>query len=219
MNKNYDLYIFDFDGTLADSGTGIAHTAQHFSQLKGLPQYSEREILNAVGHGVEDLLDALYSIHQMPPRDKINFINEFITIYRQKQREQTFLYPEVENILEILQRKNKKMAIISNKPDDLLVDVVNQLNLNRFPWIKVAGAQSFALPKPDGLPLQKVMELAEVDANQTVMIGDSCADFLAAQNAHTDFIGCLFGIGSKELQETYPQVTLINEFSALKNYI
>lgn len=212
MRSDIELYIFDFDGTLADSGLGIAYSIQTFSKQKGLPIYTPRQILDAVGHGVDQLIDKLYPTHDFTEKQRDDFIEEFIEVYRNNQREKTFLYPGVEDILTDLVSHNKKIAIVSNKPEDLLIDVVSSLKLDRLPWIKIAGAETFAEPKPSALPLNQVMKLANTPPHQTLMVGDSDADYLAACNANCHFIGCSFGIGSKYLAQAYPEAKIVHHF-------
>lgn len=219
MKDHYNLYIFDFDGTLADSGLGIAHAIQQFSKQKGLPIYTERQILDAVGHGVDQLLSTLFPMEEFDTRKKFEFIEEFIEVYRVNQKEKTFLYPEVEQILNEIVDSGSKIAIVSNKPEDLLSDVIESLGLNSLPWVKIAGAETYAKPKPDGLPLVEVMKLAGVEASNTVMVGDSDADCLAAKNAGSDFLGCTFGIGSKDLINRFPNEALMNEFREIRKWI
>ena len=218
MKENYKLYIFDFDGTLADSGIGIAHSIQQFSKQKGLPIYTQRQILDAVGHGVDQLLSTLFPMEKFDRQKKFQFIEEFIDVYRLNQKEKTFLYPEVEKILHQIIDSGGKIAIVSNKPEDLLIDVIESLGLDSLPWVKIAGAQTYARPKPDGLPLLEVMKLAGVDAHNTVMVGDSDADLLAAKDANCDFLGCTFGIGSKDLVTAYPNAILMNEFREIRKW-
>ncbi len=219
MKNSYKLYIFDFDGTLADSGLGIARAIQEFSTLKGLPQYTERQILDAVGHGVDELLGALFPMKKMDDNQKFKFIEEFIEVYRVNQRHQTFLYSEVESILKEIVRKGSKIAIVSNKPEDLLLDVTKSLGLDTLPWIKIAGANTYTKCKPDGFPLLEVMKIATISAEDTLMVGDSDADLLAALNANCDFLGCAFGIGSQDLAEKYPKQTLMDEFKEIRSWI
>jgi phosphoglycolate phosphatase len=211
--KNYSLYIFDFDGTLADSGLGIAYSIQAFSKQKGLPIYTERQILDAVGHGVDELLDKLYPTNNFNDEQRYDFIEEFIEVYRQNQKQKTFLYSGAEELLRNLVKNNKKIAIVSNKPEDLLIDVVKSLGLDELPWIKIAGAETFSEPKPSAVPLEEVMKLANESPENTVMVGDSDADYLAAVNAKSDFLGCSFGIGSQYLATHYPEIKIIHSIT------
>lgn len=219
MKPKMELFIFDFDGTLADSGLGIAHSVQVFSKQKGLPVYTERQILNAVGHGVDELIDKLYPTNHFTAQQRLDFIDEFIDIYRENQRQKTFLFKGVEDLLYNLTKQNKKIAIVSNKPENLLIDVVTALELDQLPWITIAGAETFAEPKPSALPLQEVMKMAGISAQNTVMVGDSDADYLASTNANCHFIGCSFGIGSKQLAQNYPDAHIIHEIKEIEEWI
>jgi phosphoglycolate phosphatase len=218
MNR-YKLVIFDFDGTLADSGLGIAHAVNEFARQRNLPIHSTETILNAVGHGVEELMNNLFKTKQLSTREQFVFIEDFIKVYQQVQTQKTFLYPQVPEILHELHQAGTKLAIVSNKPEKLLLEVIASLNLDKLNWIKIAGAETFAQPKPSAIPLQEVMQMANTEQQQTVMVGDSIADCQAAHNAKIDFIGCLFGIGSTDLMRSYPHEKYIHQFKEIKELL
>ena len=60
MEKAYKLVIFDFDGTLVDSATGIWHTANDMAKKYGKKAYKREFIVQAVGTGLDNFLADLF---------------------------------------------------------------------------------------------------------------------------------------------------------------
>lgn len=219
MKNNYELCIFDFDGTLADTGPGLVYAIQQFAKSKGLAHYSDKQILNSLGKGIDNLIFTLFPLKQLSDHQKHQYIQEFIEIYTAHQLNNLVLFPEVRETLNQLIASNYKIAIVSNKPEEMLLEEARYLGINELPWINIAGVDTYVECKPSGLPLEEIMKLANVDPSKTVMIGDSDADCLSARNANCDFIGCSFGLGSQYLIENYPSETLIDEFHQLKELL
>ena len=210
-----ELVIFDFDGTLADSGQAICQALNGVREGRGLEPFTDQHIIQAVGNGVAALIKTL-----MPElTDFEDFKDEFIFHYKEKQAVNTELYPGMWELLEEIVKRGKKLAIVSNKPHELLEEVVEYLGLNEFSWVGVYGAEAFAEKKPHPMPLVKVMEQANVQPSQTIMIGDALADWRAAQGAETEYVGVSYGFTKKEVLEKDGATPIVDSVSDLKDHL
>ena len=54
MNRNFDAVIFDFDGTIADTGKGIFACIRYALKAYGLPDLSEESIRTFIGPPLHD---------------------------------------------------------------------------------------------------------------------------------------------------------------------
>ena len=66
MNRRFDLLIFDWDGTLADSESLIVGSMQAAITDLKLPARTDRQIRELIGLGLNEALQALYPEFQLP---------------------------------------------------------------------------------------------------------------------------------------------------------
>lgn len=125
------------------------------------------------------------------------------------------LYPGVRQLLEQLASGNVRMAVISNKNENLSKRILEVLQVAVFFDI-IAGGDTFAEMKPSPLPLVNVMEALGVSAAETVMVGDSVNDIQAGNRAGVRTIGCNWGFGdSCELDDATLQVSSCYELESI----
>ncbi|MGF6952341.1 putative hydrolase of the HAD superfamily [Neobacillus sp. B4I6] len=98
---------------------------------------------------------------------------EFQKIYELEQKKIT-LFPEIEELLELLNKKNKQLGILTNGPHQHQLMKITQLGMTR--WIPeenifISGAIGSA--KPDSQAFDIVEKNLYLNREKTVYIGDS----------------------------------------------
>jgi hypothetical protein len=107
-----------------------------------------------------------------------------------------------------------KLAVCTNKTERLALRLLDSLGLtSRF--AAITGGDTFAVKKPHGDHILGTIERAGGTAANSVMIGDSINDILAAQNAGVPAIGVPFGYSDKPV-ETFNPVAVISHFDELQ---
>jgi phosphoglycolate phosphatase len=113
----------------------------------------------------------------------------------------THLYTGVIETLEYLNGKNKKMALVTNKPIGLTERIIEEFDMKGFFKI-ILGGDSLERKKPHPEPILKVMECLEGDPEKTVFVGDSAVDCETGQRAGVVTIGAAYGFRGKEELES-----------------
>jgi phosphoglycolate phosphatase len=91
-------------------------------------------------------------------------------------------YPGVAEGLESLHGLGLRLAVVTNKQRHFALDLLERLKLSQ--WIDVVvGGDSCERRKPDPQPLHFACSALHVDPQQTLMVGDSLNDVLAARAA------------------------------------
>src|SRR5262245_7690030 len=109
----YDLFVFDLDGTLADTRQDLATSLNHALSLLGLPPLSLEAVTRFVGDGARVLIErALGSRATGSAVERA--LEAFLDDYRETCVKTTSLYPGVRTTLESL--KPKDLAVLTNKP-------------------------------------------------------------------------------------------------------
>lgn len=211
-----ELVIFDLDGTLIDSLPDIVHAVNSVAMKNQFHTLTAEQVRPHVGLGVRSLLRS-YVPNLEPDSDfEAQLMVDFFYFYRQHHLKNTDCFVGVRDYLDQCEHK---IAIVTNKPKDLTDEVIAHLKLDRYPWVSVFGADSFDKKKPDPLPLRETMKLAQVEPDQTVMIGDGIPDIHAAQQAGVKVVAVEYGYGSREELGVHNPDTFISGIGELAGAI
>ena len=187
----YKLFIFDFDGTLVDTLADIVHYVNSVLDDQGLPKCSVEQVKNAIGLGVHELFKGVAPSLTADPGRLEKAVGLFKKRYREKPVRQSRAFPHVENLLARTLAGSKK-AIITNKPEDITLMILDKLKLRRY-FDGVIGMNAGHPPKPDPASMFFIMKKFKIPAAHTVYIGDSRIDAETCRNAGVDFVWMSYG--------------------------
>ena len=191
----YSTVIFDLDGTLLDTITDLAGSANYALAYMGYPTYTVDEIKAFVGNGVRRLMEQCVPGGADNPKFEECFA-VFSEHYDRHCRDNTRPYDGIIELLRELSRKEYKLAIVSNKPDG----PVKALNEQWFGnYISVAiGEKPTVHKKPAPDTVLRALDELVSEKFESVYIGDSEVDILTAKNAGVDCINVSWGFRSTE---------------------
>ena len=86
------------------------------------------------------------------------------------------------------------MAVVTNKPLDFSLTILERLDLRRY-FPVVVGGDSLSTKKPDPAPVRHALQQLGQPADTALMIGDHINDLLAGQDAGTRTCFCGWGLG------------------------
>jgi len=189
------LVMFDLDGTLIDSVPELADATDQMLQQLGRAPAGMDKVRNWVGNGapilVRRALADNYDHQAISAEQEAQALAIFMDAYAQVDS-QTTLYPGAIECLAQLQNLGIKIAMVTNKPERFLPDLLAEINMAQyFDW--VVGGDTFPQRKPDPTGLLWVMQQAGVSAEQSVFIGDSKNDVHAARAAQVACVGVSYG--------------------------
>ena len=202
MFKNKKLILFDLDGTLIDSGPDLALALNDMLTQLGRENFTLETIHNWVGNGAKTLVKrALLGKKEIDEdvEEKLfkHALEIFLDSYAQNVCVDTILYPEVKNTLEILKSRGYRLSIVTNKPYDFVAPILEGLDIAEY-FEYFIGGDSLPEKKPRPEPLLHICEKLGVSVENSLMIGDSKNDILAAHAAGIDSIGVSYGYNYAE---------------------
>ncbi len=200
------LIVFDLDGTLVDSKRDLVLSVNAMLEHRGRKTLAEDRIASYVGKGVRTLITR--SLGGKPRDEEIeDALAFFLKYYRAHMLDNTRPYPGVRECLEGL--RGRKLAVLTNKPVRFSRTMIAGLGLKDY-FEGLYGGDSFPLKKPDATGLRRLMDETGVPPSKTMMVGDSDTDVLTGRNAGVWTCGVTYGIGSKSLRATPPDLLLDN---------
>lgn len=186
--------IFDLDGTLLNTIEDIADTVNVLLQKLNCPTQSLEAITSFVGDGVFELMERAL------PEGKKNkaqwMVDNFSNQYAKCWKNKTKPYNGVIELLSKLKQKGHLLAILSNKPHDFTVEMVEYFFAGTFEFIQ--GAVNHLPLKPDPALANMLLSKLNVKPTETAFIGDSDIDIFTAKNANMQAVGVTWGFRSKQ---------------------
>ena len=191
------LIIFDFDGTLIDSGPDLALSVNHMLKSLNYDTFSQEIIHGWIGNGALTLVKRalLGKVDISEAIDSELFekaLKLLLDFYAKNVCVETTVYPNVEKTLKVLKDNGYVMAIVTNKPFAFIEPILVTLKLDSY-FSYYLGGDSLDKKKPNPEPLLHVCKKLSLHVEQSVMIGDSKNDIIAAQNANMQSIGVSYG--------------------------
>jgi phosphoglycolate phosphatase len=190
------LVVFDLDGTLVDTGDDLAAAMNHCLRLIGRPTVAAEQVRELVGHGARRLIERGLEHSGGGTSDQVDaLLPEFLAYYGANICVASRPYPGTEVLLDSLAAAGSILAICTNKPERMSLDLIAALGWSgRF--AANLGGDSLAVRKPDADHLLSTIARAGGSAAQAVMIGDSIVDYQAARNAGVPVALVSFGFST-----------------------
>lgn len=194
----YDLILFDLDGTISDPLTGIARSINYALTESGYPAVTESSLAQFIGPPIDETFALLARTESR------EIIERLVAKYRERFSDigysENFVYPGVTEILEDLYANHVPMAICTSKRSDYAVKILRMFELDHL-FLFVNGGD-IGIHKDE----QIAKMLSDGKASKdTLMIGDRHVDLKAAHANGIASAGVLWGYGSRdELENEKP---------------
>lgn len=187
------LAVFDLDGTLIDSRRDLADSANEMLAGYGAPSLAEDEIARMVGCGAATLVARVLKAARVDaPLESA--LARFLAVYDGRLINHTRPYEGIPGLLAELGRRPIAMALLTNKPLEQSVAILERFQLSKYFRFVVGGDGPWPRkPAPDGL--RYLMEQASLPPGETMLIGDSSVDLHTSRNAGVRICLARYGFG------------------------
>lgn len=189
----YDLIVFDLDGTLVDSVPDLCLALNESLEICGYARVPEVQVRAWVGNGSLKLVTRALASLSIDGESVIKQVHEqFLTSYESYLCVRSQLYPFVKETLLQLKKRNKTLVVLTNKPIKFVPELLRKLGIGSY-FSAVYGGDSFAEKKPHPMPLLHILNESSIIAERCLMVGDSRSDILCANEAKTDSVALMQG--------------------------
>lgn len=182
----WQAVLLDLDGTLLNTLPDLSAAANAMRQDLGLAALPAALIGSFVGKGVDVLvMRALAGLMDPPEPQRVTFERarqSFYTHYETLNGQYATLYEGVLEGLRAFQSQGMPMGVVTNKPTQFALPLLQKCGLAQFMQTVVCG-DSCEQRKPDPAPILLACRQLGCDPAYTLTIGDSINDALAARAA------------------------------------
>jgi phosphoglycolate phosphatase len=189
--KNYQLVIFDLDGTLLDTTKGILASVKHAIEQLGLPQLSDKELLTFIGPPIQESFSKCYNL----PEDLLKKATGlFRDTYSNENLFQAEPYQGIYEVMNYLSANQIKSAMATYKREDYALKLLKYFKFDEYTDVMFGADNENKLTKSD--IIMKCLNKSGIeDPSQVVVIGDTLYDAIGAKNMNVDFIAVTYGFG------------------------
>lgn len=169
--------LFDLDGTTIDTNELIIATLQHVLREHCGLELTREMIIPQMGGPLTDQLR-----HFTGWEEVADLVKAYRAYNYARHDEMVTLFPGVLDTVKRLYEAGLKIGIVTNKARASTARVLDHFGLR--PYVgSVVTIEDVERPKPHPEPMHKAMRELGVKPEETVMVGDSPFDLLAARAA------------------------------------
>lgn len=199
------LVIFDLDGTLLNTIADLAHSTNYALEKNGFPTHRLGEYNYFVGNGINKLFERALPEGEKTEENIAKIRRDFLAHYDVHNADNSRPYEGIPELLLALQEKGVQIAVASNKYQAATSKLVGYFFPN-IHFTAVLGQREGVKTKPDPGIVAEIREKAQVDAADTLYIGDSNVDMQTAINSGVDGCGVTWGFRpASELESYHPK--------------
>ena len=208
--SDYQLLVFDWDGTLSDSSSRIMQSAQLACQDLHIPEPSIEHLKKYMGHGLDNIVRDLFP--SVTQAQMAQLIERYRYYYFLGNSQET-LFKNVLSTLSILSERGYLLAVATNKSRKGLTIALKQTGLSSL-FLTTKTADECGA-KPDPTMLEELIAYSNIPAEKTVMIGDSAVDMQFALNAKVDSVAITHQLEVNETLKSYSPIATLTEMNGL----
>lgn len=212
----YDLLIFDMDGTILDTLEDLKDSTNAALRSEGLPERSLEEVRRFVGNGIRKLIERAVPADAAPEQVERTF-EAFKAYYQEHCADRTRPYDGIPELLERAKAAGCQLAVVSNKADF----AVQELCLQYFPGVfdLAVGDRAGIRKKPAPDSVNEVLNRLQIDRSRALYIGDSEVDVETAANAQMESIIVTWGFREASFLQAHGAGVFVNTPGEIAEYL
>lgn len=210
----YDLIIFDWDGTLADSTGRIVDSMQRAAKECDLPEVPDANVQNIIGLGLPEAIRTVWpdvAAEQMTPMR-----NAYARYFVSDSQIDMSLFEGAEVMLSRL-RVKRKTAVATGKSRKGLDRILADLKLES--QFDITRCADETLSKPDPLMLNEILSVLNIPSTRALMIGDTSYDLDMAAAVGVDSVAMSHGAHEEDVLQACGPLAICHSISELETWI
>ena len=214
--NNYNIVIFDLDGTLIDSSEGIFNSIRYAEEKLNLVRLDESLLPSFVGPPPTESYQKLHGLDPVSAKIATKYHREYS---KEKGLYESKIYPGIRELLVELKNMDYFLSVATLKSQSIAEEILKNFDIYNL-FDSVVG-----IDEDESLSKSQIINIAidKIDSLEKlpVMIGDSISDAIGAEIAKVDFIGVTYGFGFKNSYNVkkYKNIGYSESPSSIKEFI
>ena len=181
FNRKKKTIVFDLDGTLIDTLPDLNASINHMCETCGYPLKDMEHTRISIGNGIKVLVRK--SIPEgTSEEDYQKALEIFKKYYKDHCLDKSRPYPQMADVLRRLRKRGYRLAVVTNKNEDMAKKILGKYYPNIF--MEIIGANGIRKPKPDYDMINELRNRMKIRRRKmAVYIGDTEVDYIYAKRA------------------------------------
>lgn len=214
--NNYEVLIFDWDGTLVNSIGRIVESIGVAADICGLPRRDDVRVKGIIGLALAEAITRLYP--NVTDQEMVEvFRRAYGEHYLALEREPSALYPGVARTLQALRDRGHVLAVATGK---------GRIGLDRAlagqgweDFFDITRCADETAGKPDPLMIHQILAHCGAQPERALMVGDSVFDLQMAHRAGIDSVAVTYGAQPAEILLACSPRLAVNDFSEIGEWL
>lgn len=187
------VILFDLDGTLIDSTEAVHEGFCVAFDAHGKPPLTQTSVTSLIGLPLDIMFERLGVLQEEIP----SYIDAYKVHYRTIAKPKTKLLECAREAVH-LASEFARVGIVTTKTSRYSKELLEHMEIMHY-FEVIIGREDVLHPKPHPEPIHKALESMQLSPNdRTWMVGDTCLDVLAAQEAGIQHVALTSGYGDAE---------------------
>ncbi len=195
--------LFDLDGTLIDTLPLIECIFKKVFQEFNLP-WQNGLVLQSIGLPLQEIVNK-----HAPPGQVEQIRKRYTELQDAHSKDWIKAYPGTIEILQRIKEQHLLTAVVTSKRRKPALQGMNHAGIK--PYIDLIIAEEDAqCTKPDPAPINKALQILNINPLNAIFIGDSWYDVMAAKGAKVDCCAVTWGMASKKQLQSHAPAFLVD---------
>ncbi|WP_019773544.1 HAD family hydrolase [Streptococcus sobrinus] len=213
---NYQTIIFDLDGTLTDSQTGIINSLTYAFKQMGLPLPAQSQLKKFIGPPLSQSFQDFCGLNDIETQKTISYYRQY---FADKGWKENQLLPGARELLAKLKQAGKILLVASSKPEVFVKQILDHFEIDSY-FTVIAGASLDDSRSQKSAVIAHAFKTAKIEELKgCVMVGDRKHDVEGAKVQGLPTIGLLLGFGSRQELEESGAIAIAENFQDLEKIL
>lgn len=193
--KNYDVILFDLDGTLTDSSPGIINSIVYALKKYDIAVEDTASLRKFLGPPLHESFKEFYGFDDEKSMEAVSFYRQYFST---KGLLENDVYNGIADMLSELADKGKRLILATSKPQEFTNRIMEHFDLAKY-FEFIAGSNMDGTRSKKAEVIEYALNACGItDKSKTVMVGDRKHDVIGAAAVGIDSIGVEYGYGDYE---------------------
>lgn len=198
MERKYQYFLMDLDGTITDPKEGITKSVAYALRYYGIQVENLDTLEKFIGPPLSDSFQEFYGFGEEKSLEAVEKYREY---FKDRGIFENKLYPGMEKLLKTIVGQGGKIVLATSKPEVFAKRILEHFRIAEY-FTFAAGSTLDTTRNTKGAVIRYALEHLGISGEDAVMVGDRRHDVIGAKENGMECIGVLFGYGDRaELEE------------------
>ena len=180
---NRPVVLFDFDGTVADTGRAVMTSTRKTLAARGFSEAQMGDLRRMIG---PPLWKSFHDFYGFSREESEVVANEYRALFEELGPEDYPVFPGIPGLLDGLVARGRRLAVATSRLEGKAIEMVHELGLSRFEAIVGMNPPQGRETKADSI--RYALAVLGASPTDAVMIGDRYND---VEGAHAMGVPCI----------------------------